>query len=106
MKVFEIKIYFFNFLVPLINTMGKSESSIQIKIKLFFDLAEYLPPGSKNRTTYISLDDGTTVQGLLEVLGLPPQMPKSILVNGVRADSETELQESDSVAIFPPMAGG
>jgi molybdopterin converting factor small subunit len=86
--------------------MGKSESSIQIEIKLFFDLAEYLPHGSKNSTAYIPLEEGTTVQGLLESLGLPPQMPKSILVNGVRADSETELQESDSVAIFPPMAGG
>jgi len=79
---------------------------MKIETKLFFDFAEYLPPGSKNRTAYIPLEEGTTVQGLLESLGLPPQMPKSILVNGVRADSETELQENDSVAIFPPMAGG
>ena len=86
--------------------MGKRGSSIQIEIKLFFDLAKYLPHGSKNRTAYIPLEEGTTVQGLLEILGLPPQMPKSVLLNGVRADSETELHESDSVAIFPPMAGG
>ncbi len=86
--------------------MVKGETSIKIEIKLFFDLVEYLPPGSKNRTAYISLDEGTTVQGLLEILGLPPQMPKSVLLNGVRADSKAKLKENDSVAIFPPMAGG
>ena len=79
---------------------------MKIELKLFFDLEKFLPRGSKNRTAYITLDDGTTVQGLLDILGLSPEMPKSVLLNGVRADNETKLKEGDSVAVFPPMAGG
>ena len=79
---------------------------MKIEVKLFFDFAKFFPPGSNNKNASISVENGTTVQGLVERLGLPSQIPKNILVNGIKAEHERELQESDSVAIFPPMAGG
>lgn len=79
---------------------------MKIEVKLFFNFAKHLPSDSKNKTSSIFLKSGTTVQGLMDHLGLPPKVPKTILVNGIKAGIETTLQERDTVAIFPPMAGG
>ena len=79
---------------------------MKVEIKLFFNFSEFLPPDSDNKAAYMTLEDGTTVQGLIDHLGLPEQVPKTVLVNGRKADEHTALKEDDSVAIFPPMAGG
>ena len=79
---------------------------MKVEIKLFFNFSEFLPSDSENKTALITLEDGTTVQGLINHLGLPEQVPKTVLVNGRNANEQTELKDSDSVAIFPPMAGG
>ncbi len=79
---------------------------MKIEVKLFFNFAEHLPPDAKNKTAVLSLEDGTSVHGLITQLGLPEEIPKSILVNGRRAGDKAILQENDSVAVFPPMAGG
>ena len=79
---------------------------MDIEIKLFFDLARHLPAETDKRSASISLDSGTTVQGLIDRLGLPPDSVHSILVNGIRAAGTAVLHEGDSVAVFPPMAGG
>jgi len=55
----------------------------------------------------ISLEEGSTIQNLLNKLGLPEDITKLILVNGIKPNSnEIQLQYGDVVAIFPPMAGG
>jgi molybdopterin converting factor small subunit len=84
----------------------KDTSYMNIELKLFFDFKNYLPSGSSKNTTTIDLESGTTVQKLIEILNLPPAIPKNIIVNGITADNERELQDGDSVAVFPPMAGG
>lgn len=77
-----------------------------IKVKLFFDLVRYLPPGAKNATALISLEDGATLQDLLARLCIPDDCFKSMLVNGINATGETRLVDNDFVVLFPPMAGG
>ncbi len=79
---------------------------MNIELKLFFDFKNFLPSESGKNTTIINLENGTTVQKLIEILNLPPEIPKNILLNGIKADNERKLQEGDSVAVFPPMAGG
>jgi molybdopterin synthase sulfur carrier subunit len=79
---------------------------MKIEIKLFYDLAQFLPPGSTKNTGTMDLDEGTTVQDLIELLKLPSDLPKSIIVNGITAKKDTVLKDNDSVAVFPPMAGG
>ena len=80
--------------------------AIHVEIKLFYDLAQYLPRGSQKKQASFTMSDGTTVRQLFERLGLPSQMPKTILVNGVKAYLTTPLHDHDSIAVFPPMAGG
>ncbi|MFH0813777.1 MAG: MoaD/ThiS family protein [Pseudomonadota bacterium] len=79
---------------------------MNIEVKLFFDLAEHLPLGSKNKKVYISLQEGSTIQRLLDQLGLPSKMSKIVLLNGIKPKNGEKLKEGDVVAIFPPMAGG
>ena len=79
---------------------------IHIEVKLFFYFAKFLPADEKNKTATLALQDGITVQALIDKLGLPRHIPKAILVNGIKAGYDTCLKNHDSVAIFPPMAGG
>ena len=79
---------------------------MNIELKLFFDFKNFLPSGSSKNTTRINLENGTTVQELIETLKLPPEIPKNIILNGITVENDRELKEGDSVAVFPPMAGG
>ncbi len=79
---------------------------MNIELKLFFDFKSFLPSGSSKNRAVINLENGTTVQKLIEILNLPPEIPKNIIVNGITAENERELKEGDSIAVFPPMAGG
>ncbi len=79
---------------------------MNIEVKLFFDLAKYLPSGHNKGKVSMSLERGSTIQGIIGELGIPPQMQKVILVNGIKPKNEGKLKDGDIVAIFPPMAGG
>jgi sulfur carrier protein ThiS len=79
---------------------------MNIEVELFYDFVKHLPHGSKNRKCSLTLREGSTIQELLDILGLPPKIPKIILVNGVRPQDGRRLQGNDVVAIFPPIAGG
>jgi len=79
---------------------------MNIELKLFFDFKNFLPSGSGKNTTIINLENGTTVQKLIKILKLPPGIPKNIILNGITVKNDRELKEGDSVAVFPPMAGG
>jgi len=80
--------------------------NISIDVQLYFDLAQYLPAGTKEKKFPMTLAEGTTIQNLLNKLGLPEEITKVIVVNGLSANTERKLQEGDVVAIFPPLAGG
>ena len=56
----------------------------------------------------LSLPTGTTVGGVLMLLGLPPEeLPKLVLyVNGRMACEGTPLSDGDTLIFFPPVAGG
>ena len=81
------------------------------EVRLFAQLRERLPDVPRGRTR-LELPDGTSLQDLLERLGIPDRMAQMLLVNGVQqardrsARSARSLTEGDTVAIFPPVAGG
>ena len=56
----------------------------------------------------LSLPTGTTVDGALLLLGLPPEeLPKLVLyVNGRMAWEGTRLSDGDTLIFFSPVAGG
>ena len=50
--------------------------------------------------------EGTTVAALLASLGVPPKLPKIVLVNGRARPAEYVLAPGDEISVFPPLAGG
>lgn len=89
--------------------MTKSDSglgSMEIEVKLFATLRDYLPKGSDRFSCKINIDGHTRIQDILSRLNIPEEIPKIILVNGVHGKNDQVLKEGDVVSIFPPVAGG
>ena len=84
---------------------------MNITLKLFASLTDYLPPASKY-TNIVELDIAaeTTISQLVELYRLPEKQVHLVLVNGtyVAPDQRASrtLTEGDVLAIWPPIAGG
>jgi len=79
---------------------------MDIEVKLFATLRDYLPKGSGRFACKMEVDGHTRVQDILERLKIPEEIPKIILINGVHGKKDQSLKEGDVVSIFPPVAGG
>ena len=62
-------------------------------------------PGSRGAFP-LEIDAGATASRLIERLGLPPELPLMVLINGQRVDTGHPLNDGDEVFIFSPVAGG
>ncbi|MBS3918910.1 MAG: MoaD/ThiS family protein [Deltaproteobacteria bacterium] len=79
---------------------------MEIEVKLFATLRDYLPKGSGRFSCKMEIDEQMKVQEILTKLNIPEEMPKIILINGVHGKKEQVLKEGDVLSIFPPVAGG
>ncbi len=83
----------------------------QATVKLFASLSDYLPPDAKANATAIALPaDGVTIQETLAQLKVPAEKCHLVLVNGIfvspSARDSTLIQDGDTLAVWPPVAGG
>jgi sulfur carrier protein ThiS len=83
---------------------------MQITLKLYATLSEYLPPGAVRNVVTLNVPEDTTVDGVIEQLRLPRRLVHLVLVNGtyVTPEERTSMRfrENDALAIWPPVAGG
>ena len=79
---------------------------MEIEIRLFANLAQLLPSGSKNKRAKITVKDEITVDELLKELKIPGNVTNVIMVNGTHQNKTTKLNESDVVSVIPPVTGG
>jgi molybdopterin converting factor small subunit len=81
---------------------------MQVQVRLFAGLRQYLPPDSVGATCHLEVAAGATAADVLNQLGIPLDRREAlaILVNGRASAGEQALQEGDVVAAFPAMAGG
>jgi len=79
---------------------------MEIEVKLFATLRDYLPKGSGKFSCQLQVDPSTRIQDILSRLNIPQDIPKIILVNGIHGKKEQVLKEGDVLSIFPPVAGG
>lgn len=84
---------------------------MKITLKLFASLTDYLPDDAKyTNCVVLEVAPGVTVNQVIEQQHLPEKWVHLVLVNGhyvapaERADKV--LQEQDTLAIWPPIAGG
>jgi sulfur carrier protein len=79
---------------------------MEIEVKLFATLRDYLPKGSGRFSCKMEIDGQMRVQEVLAKLNIPEEIPKIILINGIHGRKEQVLKEGDVLSIFPPVAGG
>jgi len=84
---------------------------MRASLKLFASLARYLPAETQ-RTSCLELEltAGATVQELIALYRIPPELCSLVLLNGVFVPPEERstraLVEGDVLAVWPPVAGG
>ncbi|MFX0199140.1 MAG: MoaD/ThiS family protein [Candidatus Hodarchaeota archaeon] len=79
---------------------------MEIEVKLFATLRDYLPKGSGQFSCKVEINSTDTVGDVLKKLQIPDKMPKIILVNGVHSSLDRVLKLGDVMSVFPPVAGG
>ncbi len=79
---------------------------MEIEVRLFATLQEYVPRGEMKHTFKLAVDEGTQVGGVLRRLRIPEKMAKILLVNGKYAPQDSVLKPGDVLSIFPPVGGG
>ena len=83
---------------------------MKVTLKLYASLGAFLPPDAERNTIHLELPEGATVGDILTRHQVPRANCHLILVNGTfappaMADAKA-LAEGDTVAVWPPVAGG
>ncbi|OHC67129.1 MAG: molybdopterin synthase sulfur carrier subunit [Rhodocyclales bacterium GWA2_65_20] len=84
---------------------------MKITFKLYATFSDYLPDAAR-KTNALALDveDGVTVAALIERYKLPPGQCHLVLIDGVFVPPQQRsgriLRAGETLAIWPPVAGG
>lgn len=83
---------------------------MRITLKLYATLGDYLPAGAQRNVATLDLEDQTPVSLVIDRLRLPEELVHLVLLNGHYLEPEQRpaslLREGDTLAIWPPIAGG
>ncbi|MGI5836738.1 MAG: MoaD/ThiS family protein [Chloroflexota bacterium] len=79
---------------------------MEVKLRVYASLREYLPELSLGQTKVITAPDGIAIGEMLDLLGIPRGEVRNCFVNGLQREQGFRLSDGDDVAIFPPVGGG
>ena len=88
---------------------------MQISVKLYATLVRLVPERISKRfpnriragdPLSLELADWSTIDDLIEILGLPPQKVRVTFVNGRAQPRDYSIAPGDEIGIFPPVGGG
>ncbi len=83
---------------------------MQVTVKLYAMLSEYLPDSAVDHAFELELADDTTCQRLISDLAIPGKLVHLVLLNGIYVAPEERshklLRHGDVLALWPPIAGG
>lgn len=85
-------------------------SVIQVEFKLFASLMSYLPAGASEHAVLVEMPEGSTVYDLMDKYQVPREQAHLVVCNGLfvppsQRDTHS-LKDGDSIALWPPVAGG
>ncbi len=79
---------------------------MKVEVRLFATLLAFLPPDSRDGAAILDLPDHSTIRDVIRRLGVPADLERVMLVNGLDALPDTHLHDGDVVTLFPPLTGG
>ncbi len=83
---------------------------MKIRLKLYATLSPYLPAGAHRNAADLDVAENLSVRDLLVHHNVPMETCHLILVNGIfsppAASDKAMLKDGDTVAVWPPVAGG
>ena len=79
---------------------------MKVYLRLFGTYRKYLPTNAQGSTCTLEVPVGTRIEGFQAQLPIPSDENLVILINGRTPITGQVLEEGDTIAIFPAMAGG
>ena len=83
---------------------------MQITLKCFAFLGQYLPPGAKGNSIQIELAEGKTIAQVIADLHIDEEMVELAILNDQFVDERVRdtviLKPGDTLALWPEVAGG
>jgi len=83
---------------------------MRITLKLYATLSDYLPQNAVNNAAPVEIDANTTPNALIDRYRVPRELAHLVLINGIYCGQQQRdssiLKNGDTLAIWPPVAGG
>ena len=83
---------------------------MQVSVKLFGALRQFLPAGSGFNNCTLTVPEQASLSDVLVQLPIPADKPYLVIVNDERLDeemlAETNISASDEIVLIPPIKGG
>ena len=83
---------------------------MKIVVKLFANLSDLLPAGSRANSMEVVVHDDATANQVIDLLQLPRKKVHLVLQNGLFVEPQDRdlplIKEGDAIAFCPPIAGG
>lgn len=83
---------------------------MQVSVKLFGGLRQFLPAGSAFNSCVLTVPDDSMLTDVLSQLPIPEDKAFIALFNDVKLDriayAETRVSTSDQIVLLPPIKGG
>lgn len=80
--------------------------SIRVNVRLFATLRRFFPDYDPEKGIDVNVEEGSTVQNLIQTLQLPEKEARVILINGKSKNQTDTITDGDQVNIFTPLGGG
>ncbi len=82
----------------------------QINLKLFANLSHFMPGDAVRNEVVYECDNDNSINSILQGLNVPLENCHLVIVNGVFIPAEQRdshiLADGDTLAVWPPVAGG
>ena len=80
---------------------------MNVEVRLFAMLRDYLPPGGDRTGVQIETPDGASIADVISKLGIPARLAHLVLLDGRHVpDRRRRLKDGCVLSIWPPIAGG
>ncbi len=83
---------------------------MQVSVKLFGGLRQFLPAGSSFNSCQLTISVDSMLEEVLAMLPIPASKAYLVIINDEKINREdyasTQVQENDEIVLLPPIKGG